>query len=255
MKLTWLQTSTAGPSSGIVSRARVSRGGTSSAPASRRGSASGTRAPACRCRSRPRALSERDHEEELRDREPPRCSSAAARTAATTMNSAFRMLFAAITRARCDGSRAALDQREQRHDVEAGEQRQQEEIDQHAPVRLIGRRTAPTGRPVAASASGYAKYRSSANSVMPIEPNGTRPISTLWPDSRSHSSDPTPMPIENTASSSVTTVLVAAQRFLGVGRELREEHRAEEPEPRDAQHDRNTVRLLARVAEVAPGLA
>ena len=52
-----------------------------------------------------------------------------------------------------------------------------------------------------------AKYRSIANTVMPIEPNGTRPISTLCPDSRSHSSEPTPMPIENSASSSVYDML------------------------------------------------
>ncbi|MCY1227163.1 hypothetical protein D9M72_394250 [compost metagenome] len=50
-----------------------------------------------------------------------------------------------------------------------------------------------------------AKYRSTANTVMPIEPNGTRPISTWRPDKRSHSSEPVPMPSENTASSSVTT--------------------------------------------------
>ena len=30
--------------------------------------------------------------------------------------------------------------------------------------------------------AGRAKYRSTANTVMPIEPNGTRPISTLCPD-------------------------------------------------------------------------
>ncbi len=40
---------------------------------------------------------------------------------------------------------------------------------------------------------------------MPIEPNGTRPISILRPESRSQSSDPVPMPRENTARSSVTT--------------------------------------------------
>ena len=40
---------------------------------------------------------------------------------------------------------------------------------------------------------------------MPMEPKGTRPISTLWPDRRSHISEPAPMPMENTASSIVTT--------------------------------------------------
>ena len=35
---------------------------------------------------------------------------------------------------------------------------------------------------------------STAKSVMPIEPNGTRPISILRPESRSQSSDPVPIP-------------------------------------------------------------
>ena len=38
---------------------------------------------------------------------------------------------------------------------------------------------------------------------MPMEPSGTRPISTLWPDSRSQASEPSAVPIENAASSSV----------------------------------------------------
>ncbi len=40
---------------------------------------------------------------------------------------------------------------------------------------------------------------------MPIDPSGTRPISTLRPDSRSVTSEPVPMPNENTASRNVTT--------------------------------------------------
>ena len=39
-----------------------------------------------------------------------------------------------------------------------------------------------------------------------MEPNGTSPISTLCPDSRSHRSEPTPMPTENIASSADTLV-------------------------------------------------
>ena len=41
---------------------------------------------------------------------------------------------------------------------------------------------------------------------MPIEPKGTRPISTLWPERRSQRSEPIAMPTEKTASSSVTTL-------------------------------------------------
>ena len=44
-----------------------------------------------------------------------------------------------------------------------------------------------------------------AKTVMPMEPNGTSPTSTLCPDMRSHRSDPTPIPMENVASSSVVT--------------------------------------------------
>src|SRR5512135_2276150 len=40
---------------------------------------------------------------------------------------------------------------------------------------------------------------------MPMDPKGTRPISTFRPDSLSVTSEPAPMPIENTASRNVTT--------------------------------------------------
>ena len=40
---------------------------------------------------------------------------------------------------------------------------------------------------------------------MPMAPSGTRPISTWRRDSTSHSSEPVPMPIENTTSSSEAT--------------------------------------------------
>ena len=42
---------------------------------------------------------------------------------------------------------------------------------------------------------------------MPMEPSGTRPISILWPESRSQASEPSAVPIENAASNSVYTVL------------------------------------------------
>jgi hypothetical protein len=44
-----------------------------------------------------------------------------------------------------------------------------------------------------------------ANTLMPIEPSGTSPISTFRFDSFSHSSEPIPIPIENVPSSTVTT--------------------------------------------------
>ncbi len=42
---------------------------------------------------------------------------------------------------------------------------------------------------------------------MPIDPSGTRPISTLWPESFSQASEPSATPIEKAASNSVNTVL------------------------------------------------
>ena len=42
---------------------------------------------------------------------------------------------------------------------------------------------------------------------MPMDPSGTSPISTLCPESFSQASDPSAVPMENAASSSVYTVL------------------------------------------------
>ncbi len=88
-----------------------------------------------------------------------------------------------------------------------------------------------------------ANHRSTANTVMPIEPKGTRPISTLWPDRRSQSSEPTPMPIENTASSSVTTPWsppsVSLAKPAKVVRKIEPKNHSQEM-PRI---DRNTERL------------
>jgi hypothetical protein len=49
-------------------------------------------------------------------------------------------------------------------------------------------------------------HSSKPNTVRPNEPNGTRPISTLRPDSFSHSIEPSAIPTENTVRISVTTV-------------------------------------------------
>ncbi|MCY1466125.1 hypothetical protein D9M71_843720 [compost metagenome] len=42
--------------------------------------------------------------------------------------------------------------------------------------------------------------------LRPIEPNGTRPISTFFPESFSQSIEPSAMPTENTVRISVTTL-------------------------------------------------
>ena len=76
----------------------------------------------------------------------PAWSSPIAMPADTTMNSALRMLLAAMIRDRCDGSRALLDQRVQRHDVEAAEQADQHQVGRDAPVPRLAQRTRPARR-------------------------------------------------------------------------------------------------------------
>ncbi len=55
-----------------------------------------------------------------------------------------------------------------------------------------------------APAAGLAHHRSSANRLSPIAPGSTMRGSTRPRDRRPHSSEPAPMPIENSASSNVT---------------------------------------------------
>ena len=52
---------------------------------------------------------------------------------------------------------------------------------------------------------------------MPIEPKGTRPISTCLPDRRSQSSEPAPIPTVKVASSNATVLLLGES---GTGKEL-----------------------------------
>ena len=62
------------------------------------------------------------------------------------------------------------------------------------------------------------------------------------------------MPTENTASSSVTTCSSPPRTSLTEARELREEERAVEPEPRDAEHRQEDGAVLAREADEPPRL-
>ena len=59
-----------------------------------------------------------------------------------------------------------------------------------------------------------------------------------------------PVPIENSASASMYSVLVAAEVDLGVDRQLRGQHRAEEPEPGDAEHRVAHRALPAGIARI-----
>jgi hypothetical protein len=75
----------------------------------------------------------------------------------------------------------------------------------------------PISRPLAGARPREAKYRSIANTLMPIAPSGTSPISTWRRDSTSHSSEPTPMPTENTTSSSDATCSLPCSTSLAKG--------------------------------------
>ena len=63
-----------------------------------------------------------------------------------------------------------------------------------------------TSSPCAAIAGASA--RCAMHALMPIAPSGTRPISTVRAESFSHNSEPTPTPIENTASANTYSVCV-----------------------------------------------
>src|SRR5215831_800910 len=138
-----------------------------------------------------------------------RCSSlnhVIASAAAITMKPAFRMLLQAIMRARW---LSALRDR-----ISAYSGTMNRPPDTPTSVQSSAMRQPPEARnavqlrPVTAElAPGCAWSRCSSAAVMPMEPSGTSPISTLCPDNRSQAREPSAVPIENDASSSVYTVL------------------------------------------------
>jgi hypothetical protein len=125
--------------------------------------------------------------------------------AAPTMNSAFRMFMPAIVRETCFGS--------QRVWISANSGTMKKPPNTPISTRSATMRRLP-GSASSANASTVAvfvyarlaKYRSMPNTDSPIEPNGTSPISTLRPESFSQSSEPMPIPSENTVSSSTNTL-------------------------------------------------
>ena len=89
---------------------------------------------------------------------------------------------------------------------------------------------------------------------MPIAPSGTRPISTWRRDSTSQSSEPTPMPTENTTSSSEATCSSPCSTAFAKRRELGQEGGAEEPHPRDAEERAEDDEVAVGELQVAPRL-
>ena len=175
-------------------------------PAATRGTASGTRARARRCRARPPRSSAPVTRKSCGIDEPGREQRRSRAPADATMNSAFRMLLAAMIRERCDGLASAPGSA--RRAARCRSRRTAPISTRSAATRQcagLGEERRRARRAESRAGPRLASHRSSANSVRPIEPNGTRPSSTLRPDSRSHSSEPTPMPTENSASRNVTT--------------------------------------------------
>ena len=134
----------------------------------------------------------------------PAASRPVAASEATTMNTALRMLLAATMRATCE--RSARDW------ISAYSGTEYSPAERASSARSATIRQAPGAArncasvPLAIGAkAAEARNRSMANTVMPIEPSGTRPISTRRRDSFSQASEPAPMPSENTASRKVTT--------------------------------------------------
>ena len=138
----------------------------------------------------------------------PRCRARPA-SAASTMKPEFWMFSAANTRAICEACVRLW--------INANSGTTKMPVNRPIPSRSTMRRTLPGWRrncarsnPPTGARPGRAKYRSSRNALMPNAPTGTRPISTVRPDSFSHSSEPTPVPMENSASANTYSVAESA---------------------------------------------
>ena len=171
------------------------------------------------------------------------------------MNSALRMLLAAMMRARWLGWRAHLDQRVHRHAVEAGEQRQQDQVGHHAPVRACSARKPP--RRVAGRRRQAARREVEVDREHAHADRAERHQADLDMAARQHFA-------QQRADADADRehhqqqrrdLLVAVQHLLGEGRELGQEHGAEEPHPRDAEQRAEHDQVAVRELEVAPGLA
>ena len=134
----------------------------------------------------------------------PAPSKAPASTELAIMNSALRMLFAAMMRARCVGcARSWIS-------AYIGTEYRPANSDSSARSAMTRQcaaraRNCPTVSVAEAGRPRAAKKRSTANTVMPMAPSGTRPMSTCRRDSISHSREPVAMPTENTTSSKAAT--------------------------------------------------
>ena len=148
------------------------------------------------------------------------------------MNSAFRMLLAAMMRARWVGWLRIWIRRVHGH--AATEPGDRPAAPGRPAITPVVGAAQEGGAAIISAPGGPRQNRSNGNTLMPRAPSGTRPISTWRRDGTSHSSEPMPMPTENTTSSSEATCSLPCSTSLGAGK-LRQEHRPEEPHPADAQ--------------------
>ena len=174
-------------------------------------------------------------------------------TALAIMNSALRMLLAAMIRARWLGCDAQLDQRVHRHAVQPGRERQQRQVGHDAPVRrvtqerreaLAGHRRQPARGEVEvdrehAHADGAERHQADLDVAARQHLAEQRADADAdREDDEQQRRDP----------------LVAVQHVLGERRELGQEGGAEEPHPGDAEQRAEDDDVLVRELQVAPGL-
>ena len=198
-KLTWLQTSSAGPSIGMCSRSTAAQPVDAVCPGSSRTKRNRNSGSSCRCRP-PRAAfisartrkicSTREAAGEERRQQQRR----------DTMNSAPRC-WRRRPRASVSAGRALLDRAccsgtmkkplKTASNARSATMRQPRRSARNAPT--------PSAAPGRRGGGAPARKRSKAKTLMPIEPSGTRPSSSLRSDRRSQSSAPTPMPAQNSA--------------------------------------------------------
>jgi hypothetical protein len=178
----------------------------------------------------------------------------AAASAPQTMNSALRMLLAAMIRARCSGALRNWIRAYSGTMKKPSEEAERKQVEEHPPGIVQGEQSGQRQRRAAGSSVGEAKARSMPKSVRPIEPKGTRPISTCPADSRSQSSEPKADADREYRQQQGHRGLVATEDVLRIGRELRQEQCAVQPEPGNPENRQKDRAVLARKADVAPGL-
>jgi hypothetical protein len=198
-----LQTSSAAPSSGTFFSMPCSAAGTAPRTSSQLRKRIRNSGTMLKIQPRTTMLGDGQRQEHLRDAPAQHAAAApAAGAAAATMKTAFWMFMPAITR---DSSSRGV-----RLWISANSGTTKKPENRPMPARSSTmrhaaglRRKPPTSRPGAAPPG---EVQVSRKALMPNAPSGTRPISTVRADSFSHSSEPTPVPIENTASANTYSV-------------------------------------------------